>query len=653
MAIATLSIDIVAKLANIERDMNRFVNMTQSGMSKVGSAIMGLVPAIGAVASVAGGLEKLIGTQRQFDVLDAGLQTATGSAENAADAFEALQSFAAKTPYDLAQTTDAFTKLVNLGLTPSERALTSYGNTAASMGKDLSQLVEAVADATTGEFERLKEFGIKAKQEGDKVALTFRGVTTTIGNNAAEIENFLISLGENQFGGAMEKRMASLDGLISNLGDEWDKLFLNISKQGIGSVISEGVQTGINALAELNAMVASGEAAANVDALAAKFAGFGDDLKRTSVIIGEFFAGIESDGGGAVEFLSGAFKDLPENIRAFIQIGVVEVAAGLDKIKAYAVSLKDGVAAVFNDDTLDDVGRRLEQSLGGINDARRESIDSIIAERDAAIASSSAQIDKAKELRAEYDRTQAASAASAERLAKFKVASTGQLNAAQAKLMDEYRLAEEKATLSSVDFQIKEAEREAAKKLAIAGSNADLRRKVEQELAARIAAIKAGETDVRSSLEHKYTETVASEAARRVGIEQAAAAQIQAAYDRAAMPGTELRGDRVVMNAGGQNEFVSSWDALGNYVGDLKGFATGGSFLVGGAGGTDSQLVSFRATPDERVTIETPEQQRGGRGNVTVNVNVNGGNPQTIINVIKQAMRMDPMLLSAGAGRAG
>lgn len=37
----------------------------------------------------------------------------------------------------------------------------------------------------------------------------------------------------------------------------------------------------------------------------------------------------------------------------------------------------------------------------------------------------------------------------------------------------------------------------------------------------------------------------------------------------------------------------------------------GGSWIVpGGSGGTDSQLVSFMATPGERVTVETPNQQR-------------------------------------------
>src|SRR5258708_9894749 len=41
-------------------------------------------------------------------------------------------------------------------------------------------------------------------------------------------------------------------------------------------------------------------------------------------------------------------------------------------------------------------------------------------------------------------------------------------------------------------------------------------------------------------------------------------------------------------------------DASGN---DLPTFATGGSFQVGGSGGTDSQLVQFKASPWETVTV--------------------------------------------------
>lgn len=43
--------------------------------------------------------------------------------------------------------------------------------------------------------------------------------------------------------------------------------------------------------------------------------------------------------------------------------------------------------------------------------------------------------------------------------------------------------------------------------------------------------------------------------------------------------------------------------------GSLLGFAQGGSFKVGGTGGTDSQVVAFKATPGEHVDIRTPEQE--------------------------------------------
>lgn len=39
-------------------------------------------------------------------------------------------------------------------------------------------------------------------------------------------------------------------------------------------------------------------------------------------------------------------------------------------------------------------------------------------------------------------------------------------------------------------------------------------------------------------------------------------------------------------------------------------FANGGAFQVGGQGGTDSQLVAFRASPDETVHVTTPHQTR-------------------------------------------
>ena len=179
----------------------------------------------------------------------------TGSQEAADKAFARIQTFATTTPYDLAQVATAFTKLTALGLNPSQEALESYGNTAAAMGKDLNQMIEAVADAATGEFERLKEFGIKARSEGDNVSLTFQGVSTTIGKNAAEIEAYLMGLGQIQFAGAMAERAATLDGAISNLGDSWDNLFLTISQAGVGNVFEDLARSTTTFLDNLGVMI--------------------------------------------------------------------------------------------------------------------------------------------------------------------------------------------------------------------------------------------------------------------------------------------------------------------------------------------------------------------------------------------------------------
>ncbi len=127
--------------------------------------------------------------------------------------------------------------------------LTSYGNTATAMGKSLNQMIEAVADASTGEFERLKEFGIKAKSQGDQVTFTFQGVSTTVGKNAEEIEGYLRSIGDVQFAGAMEQQAGTLNVALSNMGDSFSKLVKAIGDAGLTDIL-QGIANGVKWLAE-------------------------------------------------------------------------------------------------------------------------------------------------------------------------------------------------------------------------------------------------------------------------------------------------------------------------------------------------------------------------------------------------------------------
>lgn len=66
----------------------------------------------------------------------------------------------------------------------------------------------------------------------------------------------------------------------------------------------------------------------------------------------------------------------------------------------------------------------------------------------------------------------------------------------------------------------------------------------------------------------------------------------------------------------GQNPKPNIWtkDHWDKTAPDEEGFATGGSFIVPGTGGIDSQSVRFRATPGEQVTVTSPGKRNGSSG---------------------------------------
>jgi hypothetical protein len=214
--------------AQIDKSTKQIDKSFQSMGDNVKKVVGGIVAAVGAIQIGKKFADIIVETEK----LKGSLTTITGSADLAGKAFDKLTEFASQTPFTLDQSVNAFIKLKALGLDPSERAMLSYGNTASAMGKDMMQMIEAVADASTGEFERLKEFGIKAKSEGDNVSLTFQGVTTTIGKNSEEIQGYLLAIGETQFAGAMEDQMERLPGLLSNLQDNIDGLFRKMGDTG-------------------------------------------------------------------------------------------------------------------------------------------------------------------------------------------------------------------------------------------------------------------------------------------------------------------------------------------------------------------------------------------------------------------------------------
>lgn len=172
----------------------------------------------------------------EFQKFQAVLTNTLGSSSKAKKALDDITKFASVTPFSVQQLTASFVKLANQGFIPTTNELRKLGDLSASVGKDFDQLTEAVIDAQVGEFERLKEFGIRAAKEGDNVTFTFKGIQTQTEFTNEAIRKYILSLGDLQgVSGSMAAISETLNGRLSNLGDTYDQFLLRVGQSTSGA----------------------------------------------------------------------------------------------------------------------------------------------------------------------------------------------------------------------------------------------------------------------------------------------------------------------------------------------------------------------------------------------------------------------------------
>ncbi|CCD02007.1 protein of unknown function (plasmid) [Azospirillum baldaniorum] len=233
---------VVADVGKLKTETEKADGAVDDLGTSAGSAFGGMKTALaGLVAGIGFGslISNVVGTIRSFEDLRGQLNTLTGSAEKGADAFKMITQFTASTPFELEDVTKAFARLKTVGIDPTESTLKNLGNVAASFGKDFTQFAEAVADATTGEFERLKEFGILMGKQGNEVTVTFDGVTQKIFASATSIRSYLEGLGKTKFASGIENQAATVSGAFSNVADSFKLLAYEIGEAGFRQALND------------------------------------------------------------------------------------------------------------------------------------------------------------------------------------------------------------------------------------------------------------------------------------------------------------------------------------------------------------------------------------------------------------------------------
>jgi len=230
--------DLVKKSSDFGKEGTKGVNQintSMGGLNKTIATVGASLAAMFAFDRIKQFVGSVVSVTSEFQKLEAVLSNTLGSRSAAQAALKDIQNFAAKTPFSVLELTNSFVKLVNQGFKPTNDEMRKLGDIASSTGKQFDQLAEAIIDAQTGEFERLKEFGIRASKEGDKVTFTFKGVQTQTDFTSESIRNYITALGDLEgVSGSMAAISETLGGKISNLGDAYDQLLVNLGNANSG-----------------------------------------------------------------------------------------------------------------------------------------------------------------------------------------------------------------------------------------------------------------------------------------------------------------------------------------------------------------------------------------------------------------------------------
>ena len=224
MAVEKLRFEFDGDASKFQSAVNKSqksVNNFSTSLKQVGGIIAGAF----AIDKLMEFGSSVIETTSTFQRFESVLTNTLGSESEAQKALDRITEFASKTPFSVAELTDSFVRLANQGFKPTSEEMRKLGDLASSTGKEFVQLTEAIIDAQVGEFERLKEFGIRASKQGDQVTFTFKNVKTQVDFTSDAIQEYILSLGDLKgVSGAMVGISNTLGGQISNLGDSFDKM---------------------------------------------------------------------------------------------------------------------------------------------------------------------------------------------------------------------------------------------------------------------------------------------------------------------------------------------------------------------------------------------------------------------------------------------
>lgn len=181
-----------------------------------------------AFATISAWISKSINEYAKVEKVHIWLMNALWDKKQAQDMIDMIEDISKKTPFEFQKLSESMLKLVNRGFVPTEKEIISLWDLASSQTKDFDQLVEAMLDAQTWQFERLKEFGIQAEKNWSRVTFTFKNQKKTVDATSDAIKDYILSLWQmkwvvwlmNEMSKSIEWVRSTFNDSISSMGRE-------------------------------------------------------------------------------------------------------------------------------------------------------------------------------------------------------------------------------------------------------------------------------------------------------------------------------------------------------------------------------------------------------------------------------------------------
>lgn len=209
------------------------------------------------------------------------------------------------------------------GIKPTNELLKAMGSIADGTGQSLTSVAQSVSNAMLGQTKGLRQLGITAQTEGDKLKVTFKGVTSEIDNSAKGIQQYIQDVAKNNFAEVTEFQMKGLTGAFKNLGDAWADLMFAFGDSGLGEVIRQSVWVAVDALDTLSSFINENEwFGAITSDIARNIEEWKKDIKVAWSYVTSFFDGIESDSNSTWNAIGEYTKTYFGNFVSLLKAGV-------------------------------------------------------------------------------------------------------------------------------------------------------------------------------------------------------------------------------------------------------------------------------------------------------------------------------------------